>query len=146
MDEQSTAAKENPAIKEFVTLVEETVGDGVLEFTHLHRHPFMKFWSHLNFHRYEKDLGDFRNVFWGTYCTHMFGKDCTGLLLSEMRYGGDFDEFFRNNMRVLNGERRVYASGNFLFQGREYIEWNQVKMPLQRNGRINEVLNYVDFL
>ena len=145
MDEQSTAAKENPLIKEFVTLVEETVGDGVLDFSHLQMRPFMKFWPNLNFHRHEGDLDDFRNVFWGTYCIHMFGKDCTGLLLSEMGYGDTYEKLIYDNMRIIKGERRVYASGDLLFQGREHKEWHQVKMPLQRNGSVNEVLNCVDF-
>ena len=101
MDVNSTDAKEHPLIKEFVTLVDETVGDGVLDFKHLQLRPFMKFWSNLNFHRYEKDKNDFRNVYWGTNCISMFGMDCTGKLLSEMGYKNAYDEFYDTNFVIL---------------------------------------------
>jgi len=144
IDADSKSAKDHPLLRAFVGLVEQTVGQGVLDFTDLQSRPFMKFWQNLVIHRFDSASDDFRNIFWGTQIGLMFGQDCTGKLLSEMGYGEAYDTIRDLDMQIINGERRIYASGTLFWQGREQRQWHQVKMPLQRNGRINEVLFCAD--
>lgn len=144
MDADSIDAKKHPLIKEFVNLVEETVGDGVLDINHIQEPPFMKFWQHFIIYRYEKDINDFRVQFYGTHTVSMYGADWTGKLLSEMGFAEAYDDIYKMNMNVLNGDRRIYAQGTLFWQNREHRKWYQVKMPLQRKGAINEVLICID--
>jgi len=140
MDKESNTAKENPLIKSFVQLVDETVGDGVLDFSDLKAAPFLKYWKHLFIYKYEENINDFRVVFFGTHLVEMEGTDWTGTLMSEMNYAEALDEIHDLNMKIINGERRVFANGTIFWNKREYRNWHQVKMPLQRNGIMNEVL------
>ena len=84
LDRDSQAAKENPLIKEFVELVDETTKDGLLNFADLQTPPFMKFWPYLCIYKYEPELADFRVRYWGTHLLTISGNEWTGSLLSEM--------------------------------------------------------------
>ena len=138
------ASKDHPLIEEFVNLVCDTVGDGVLEFSNLETPPFLKFWPHLIIYKYENDIDDFRVVFYGTHVVKMYGAEWTGKLLSEMGFAEAYDEVRELNMKALNGDHRVYSSGNLFWQNKEHRKWYQIKMPLQRHGDINEVLVCMD--
>lgn len=146
MDNDSTEAKNQPLIKEFVALVEKTVGDGVLDFNHLKDSAFMKFWKNIIIYRYDEDIDDLVVVMFGSYISKMHEADFTGKTLSEMGFGEKYDYTFALNMKIINGERRVYANGNLYWKEREYRKWYLVKMPLQRDGKVNEVLSCMDIL
>jgi len=140
MIENSNSAREHPLIKEFLSLVEETVGDGELSFTNLKSRPFIKFWPFLFIYKYEKEIDDFRVILYGSHIVNMYGNDFTGKLMSEMGMKEAYRDIHQLNIKIINGERRVFASGDFHWQNREHKSWHQVKMPLERNGTINEVL------
>lgn len=144
MDTNSTAAKEHPTIKEFVNLVDKTVGDDVLDFAHLREKPFMKFWSNFILYQYEEDNNDFRIKFHGTYITTNYGEDWTGKLLSKVDLGDEYNNAFNQNLQIIKSEHRVYASGTFFWKNREHKKFYHVKMPLRRNDKINEVLLCAD--
>lgn len=144
MDQDSTAAREQPLIKDFLSLVENTVGDGVLSFNDLKSRPFTKFWPNLFIYKYEKETDDFRVTLYGTHIVSMYGNDCTGMLMSEMGMNEVYRDIHQLNLKIINGERRVFASGDFNWQNREHKIWHQVKIPLMRNGMITEVLVCAD--
>jgi hypothetical protein len=144
MEDDSIKAREHHLIKAFTALVDETVGDGILSFDDLKSRPFLKFWKHLFIYRFDEQADDFRVILYGTHIVTMYGNDWTGKLMSEMGMNEAYADIRALNMRIINGERRVYASGNFFWQNREERIWHQVKMPLQRNGDINEVLICAD--
>lgn len=143
IDSQPTA-EEHPLIKDFVTLVDETVNDGPLDFKQIRSSLFMKYWSHLIIYEYEKDIDDFRVRFCGTDIAEMYSEDYTGDVLSNMGFDRADEEFFDLNKMVLDGERRVFANGTLFWKNKEHKQWCQVKMPLQRNGTVNEVLICMD--
>ena len=143
---QSAEAKTHPAIMEFVNLIDETTDHGVLDFIDLKTRPFMQFWNRFIIYRYEDVLNDFRVILYGTNVASLYGADWTGKLLSEMGFADAYDKIHEWNMKIINGEKRLYASGTLFWQNREHKNWHQVKIPLQRNGKINEVLIYMDFL
>jgi hypothetical protein len=145
MDVDSAQAKQHPLISEFLTLVEETVGDGVLGFRDLQNRPFMKFWKHMIIYRFEDAQNDFRVVFYGSQVVSRYDADWTGKLMSEMGFAETYDTVFELNKKIIEGERRVFASGNLHWQGREYRKWHQMKMPLKNSGGANDVLMLVDF-
>ena len=144
METDSATAREHPLINEFSTLVCNTVGDGLLDFRDLQDEPFLKFWKHLIIYRYEPEINDFRVIFYGSHVVSMYGADYTNKLLSEMGFHGAFKDVFTLNMRIINGERRVYASGDLFWQEKEYRKWHQVKMPLKRKDSVNEILICMD--
>ncbi len=145
LEVDSPSAKEHPLIKEFVGLVDETVGDGILDFTDLQEPPFLKFWAHFIIYNYEEPIGDFRVVLFGTHVAVFYGMDGTGKLLSEIGLGEAHDEIHNLTLRVMKGDRRVYSNGTLYWQNNEHRVWNQVKMPLQRSGRVNEVLTCMHY-
>ncbi len=141
----SLKAKENPVISEFIQLVEETVADGVLSFSDLQEKKFMRFWRRFLIAEYVEDKNDFKIVFFGTELPFGHSKDWTGYLLSEMDFGESEDTIRQLHLDVLNNNKRTFNSGTFKWSGREYKEWDHVKMPLKRGDRIIETLTYVAF-
>ena len=133
-------AKSFPLIKDFVDTVQRTKGSGHLDFRDLQRREFMKFWKNLVIYNYEESLNDFRVVFYGTHLVEMYGRDWTGKTLSEMGFAEVYQDVLDMNLRVLKDEPLLYANGTLFWKNQEYRTWHQVKMPLQRKGKINEVL------
>jgi len=144
IDLDSAAAKGHPLIKEFVSLVDETVGEGVLDFSHLRQRPFMKFWQHFIIYRYEQDIDDFRVKLYGTHVVKMYGVDWTGKLMSEIGFADAYDDIYKMNMKAMSDRNRIYASGSLFWQNRETRSWHSVKIPLSRNNDLNEILILMD--
>lgn len=143
VDTNSTDAMNHPVIKKFITLVEETTKDGILDYTDLQTRPFMKFWLYFMILRQEADANDFRFILYGTDVANAYGKDCTGLLLSEMGYGNDESRIYEEHLRTVETSCRIYGNGNVIWQSRDHIEYHLVRVPLRRNGKINESLTCV---
>ncbi|MBT3765240.1 MAG: hypothetical protein HOJ67_10355 [Rhodospirillaceae bacterium] len=133
-------AKSDPLIQEFMGVVGDKV---ILDFKELQQKKFMKFWPQFSIQRHED--GDFKCVFFGTYMVQMFGKERTGTMVSKM--GSDVR---RKSLLVALQEvlstRRIYcAKGDLKVDGKDYQKWIQIKMPLRRNGEINEVVTFMTF-
>jgi len=140
VDVHSKDAENNPFIKLFVNLVDETAGEGVLDFRDLQARPFMKYWQHFILYRYQPDIDDFSIRMFGTHLVDMIGKDCTGGLMSEIGLSTSFHTLYDINIRVISENIRIFTSGTLFWQNREHKQWHSVKMPIRRNGQVNEVL------
>ncbi len=142
--QNSKEAREHPVIKEFVQLVRETVGDGVIDFSHLQAYPFMKFWPNFSLVEYLENEDDFRSIMCGSALADAFGRDQTGKKISELEFGEIKDGMRQLHFDALQGEI-VYASCTFAFQNREHRKWHQVKMQMTHSGRTNETVAVIVF-
>lgn len=140
----SQEAKDQPVIVEFVQLVRTTVGDGVLDFSHLQTRPFMPFWKSFSIVEYLQNEDDFRSLMCGSELANAYGRDQTGKRISELEFGEIEDEMRQLHFDALKGEL-VYASCTFGFQKRDYKKWHQVKMRITHNGRANETVAVLAF-
>jgi len=145
MENVDIAATKNPLLVEFVGLVDEITSDGIPDFADISSPPFMKFWRHFIIHRYDAQLADFRTILYGSHIVEIYGHDCTGMLLSEMGFGEAEDMVREMNKRCLDNRERIFATNSLFWQDREHRIYHQVKMPLRRNGEINEVLVCMTF-
>lgn len=136
----SSASKDHPIIKEFISLVEKTAGKGVLEFSDIQTSPFFKFWQHLVIYRLEEEIDDFRVILFGTHVTEAFGRDCTGSLMSEMGFSDALEIIHSENKRIVNQGGQIFTSGDLSWQNRDYKKYHAVRVPLQRNGVVKESL------
>ena len=123
--------------------MDAVVDTGYLNFEDLQKKGLMKFWSNIAIHRYEN--GDFKYIFYGTNLVASFGSERTGLNVSELDNPIRRQELSDALMEVLNTKKTIYATGNLMIDGKGYHQWQQVKMPLRRNGKINEVLSFIVF-
>lgn len=140
VDAHSEDAENNPFIMEFVNLVDEVAGDGVLDFLDLQFRPFMKYWQHFIIYRHQPDIDDFSIRMFGSHLVDMIEKDCSGGLMSEIGLSTSFQALYDINIRVLSENLRIFTSGTLYWQNKEHKQWHSVKMPLRRNGLVNEVL------
>ena len=134
----SQEAKDQPVIVAFVQLVRTTVGDGVLDFSHLQTRPFMPFWKSFSIVEYLQDEDDFRSLMCGSELANAYGRDQTGKRISELEFGEIEDEMRQLHFDALKGEL-VYASCTFGFQKRDYKKMasgqnaNDTQWPRQRD-------------
>ena len=145
MNDDDRQAKNHPLIAEFVQLVDQTASDGVPCFADIETYPFMKFWRNFIIHRYEEDVEDFRTIFYGSHIVEIYQRDCTGLLISEMGFGEAEGMIRKMNKKVLDTKERLFSTNSLFWKGQNHKVWHQVKMPLRRNGNINEVLVCMTF-
>jgi hypothetical protein len=130
----------DPLVIEFMHSVGE---ENFLDFEVLTQRDFMKFWPHIVINRFEDN--DFTYVFFGTTLVKIFGKDRTGLKISEL--GNPFRKKDLTDAlhKVIKTHKVVYGFGDLKVDDREHLKWQQVKLPLRRKGEINEVLTLISF-
>ena len=143
LERESIIAKENPIVAEFVRLLEETVGNGVLSFADLQEKKFMPFWQFFIIAEYIEEKQDFKIVFFGTAMQKAYVTDHTGSYLSEMNLGDQEEAVRQLHLDVLNNRKRLYSSGCFDWFKEGNTNWYQVKVPLKRGSLEKETLTCV---
>lgn len=139
----SRKAQENPEIKAFVQLVDETTGGGILDFSELQSRPFIKFWSNLLIARYIEEVSDFKVVFFGTGMLRGYEKDYTNAMLADLGLKEHEEEIRQLHIDSLTKQQRIYSCGNFSWLKKDYTKWYHVKMPLKRGDILNETVTFV---
>lgn len=146
MEDHRKAAETYPLIKEFVDLVDNTADDGVLDFAELQTPPFIKFWKNLIIMRYLEESDDFVSILCGSEAVHGFGNEITGQMLTEIIPHDDARRMIKQqHLDALNGRKRIFWSGKLDWNHKQCSTWYQVKMPLQRQGNVNETLTCICF-
>ena len=136
----SSAEITEPVVLEFMAALE---GREFIDFDELQQKKFMKFWPYIAIHRLEDD--DFTYIFNGTHLVESFGFERTGLKVSELPNQRRKTELFEILHDILTNKKPIFGKGDLNIDGRAYKKWQQVKMPLQRKGEINEVLTLLVF-
>ncbi len=145
MDDPTQTPPGHPLLDEFAGMVKALSTDGIASFTDLTSEPFMVYWKNLIIYRHEPEIADFRIVFFGTEVAASYGEDWTGRLLSQSGFEKGYESIYQINLEIMQNHRHVSDSGSLDWQDRGYKKWHEVKMPLRRNGEINEVLVYMCF-
>ena len=89
--------------------------------------------------------GDFTFVFFGTDLVNNIGYERTGAKVLELTNHTRKEVLFDALMEIHTTKETLFAAGNSKKEGREHKKWEQVKMPLRRNGKMNEVLSFIVF-
>ncbi len=134
-------ARANPLVRQFVDTVDGQFETGIPTFAGLEKRVLMPYWRNLIIVRQLPD-GDFLMVFFGSGVVAGFNRDLTGTKLSESLEGEVLERITEKNRRCLNDRSRIYSSGNMEWQHRDYTRWYQVKMPMERNGKIDETVSF----
>jgi len=145
MSVENELPAEYSLIDDFVDLVDASTAGGVLRFDQLESGPFMQYWKNLIIYRHEPDISDFRVILFGTEVAGSYGEDWTGQLLSTAGFEKGYEAIYRVNLEIMSNGKRIPDTGTLEWQGRDYRSWHEIKMPLKRNGEINEVLVYMCF-
>ena len=143
IERESIIAKENHIVAEFVRLLEETVGDGVLSFSDIQEKKFMPFWQYFIIAEYIKKKHDFKIIFFGTAMRSAYENDYTGSYLSEMNFGKQEEAVRQLHLDVLNDNKRLYSHGCFDWFKQDNTNWYQIKVPLKRGDLVKETLTCV---
>ena len=130
----------DPLILEFISAISD---QEYLDFEVLQQKEFMKFWPYIAIHRYAD--GDFTYIYFGSYLVDHFGFERTGVKVSEIDHPVQRNELLHILNEVLNTKKPSYAVGNLEIFKKGYKKWQQIKIPLRRNGQINEVLSFIVF-
>jgi len=130
----------DPLVLEFIDKVS---GHKYFDFEDLTQKKYIKYWPHISIHRYENE--DFTYVFYGSQLVNHIGEERTGYKISELPNYKHKERFFNALLEVLNTKKPTYGIGNVYTPGKEFKIWQQVKIPLQRNGEVNEVLSFFSF-
>jgi len=138
-------AQQRPLIRDFIKLVDLTVGEQILDFSQLQSRPFCLFWPNILIYRFVPDLVDYRIIFAGTTTCKTYDKDLTGKLMTEMNFGPALKDLRKLNDQVMANKNRYYLSGIHDWEDKKYVKWWQIRMPLKRSGQVNEVLLCLDF-
>jgi hypothetical protein len=128
-----------------MSLVEETVGDSILEFKQLQTEPFMGHWKNLCIIEYVEDMDDYRFKLWGTDLTRLFESDPTNKMMA-MDYPDEKYKNFRDlNADALKESQMICSNDTLDWMNRDHAKWHQVSMPLSRKNKILETLSFVLF-
>jgi hypothetical protein len=126
----------NERLSEFLDLI----GDKTISFEEISDRHFHHFWKYLIIYRHQPDNRDFHVIHFGTDVVGSYGEDWTGKILSQVSHEMSFEQIYNDNLEVMENRSRLFANGDLDWQDRGFKKWHQVKMPLMRNGGINEVL------
>ena len=130
----------DPLLLEFLDAVG---GQGYIDCEVLQSKDFMKYWPNISIHRYEDE--DFTYIHFGTQLVEHMKCERTGKRVLELTDHPRKEVLFDALMEVHKNKKPMYTVGNLKIDGREHKQWQQVKMPMQRNGGMNEVLSFIAY-
>jgi hypothetical protein len=144
-NKDSVQAKQNPLIMEFVDLVTDTVGDGILSFSDTQSRPFMKFWSRLTISKYLKDKNEFKCVFFGTMLVNTFGRDLTKTTISDRGWGESESSLRQFHEDAFTKRKPIFLSSSLHFVNKNYQLMHQVKMPIKFGPDVDGTVGIIIF-
>ena len=133
-------------IADFVEAYRAGKSEAFLSFSEFQGRDFSRFWKNSAILRYDAERADFRIIFFGTGLVAKYGRDVTGLCHKdyiEPEIAGAFTDQYRRSLDI--GEP-VYISGNFGWQGEDYICWDAVALPLSHEDYRDEVVLHVSYI
>jgi hypothetical protein len=145
MSEKTQVAITHPKINEFVELVDETAPDGIPDIDNLLKEPFLKYCRNWIIYHHKPEISDFLVTYFGSEVVESYGEDWTQRLLSKSDFEKGYDTIYRINLEIIDGHEMVADSGTLDLQDRTLKNWYEIKMPLKRNGEVNEVLVFMCF-
>lgn len=137
---------DSPKLISFIALCDEIRGDSFITTDMLKLPKLIIYSSNLMLTRWDEDKKDFLIRFFGSHLVDVHGKELTG------EYIGSGDISVRNpyigaHHQSMSERKVIYIFDTMRWsQNRNYIRFNQVIMPLERNGKIEETASLVDYL
>lgn len=135
--ENSTVARSNATIVEFMALAEADMIDCVLDFTIMQEQRYMKFWK--NWSIIELINGtELRFVYWGTELAKVYDREWTGKFVVEEDYANisAYRCLCDIHMKTIKRKEILYTNGTLDWVERDYTKWNRVNIPILRTGEI----------
>lgn len=135
----------NESIVNFLELCDEASENGIMTIEAIQSSKVFFFSKSLIILKWDEEKQDFLTKFWGSEIARRYGMDLTG------SYGKEADEneytqaFTKAHYEAMTERTNVYLSGTTPWRDKEYMNWDEVIMPLKRNGEVNETLTYVVF-
>jgi hypothetical protein len=138
-------AQENPLITEFIEACDLATKGGQITVPLIQTKPLFKYSSSLLISKWDQDRQDFLFTFCGSKIVKNYSIDLSGKYISEAAEAENVNFFITFYNDIINSNKVEYISGDLGEIGKKYLNWDQVSMPLERNGNIAEVLSLVVF-
>jgi len=135
----------HPKIIEFLNLCDSTCGEGCITAQMIKESSFINYWPHLIVLEWEEEKRDFRYKMWGSQLTRFYGLELTGKYIADGDHKDAENPFIEAHYEAMSERKRIFLGGTIDWRDKPSQTWNQVIMPLERNGKIGETLTYVTF-
>ena len=133
----------HPKIKAFLKACEQATGGKLLSLPVIQSAALIKFSSQIMTAVWVPNKKDFKFKFCGTHIAKNYGMDITGKYIAETTPPEASQQFIELYKEIIRDQKNIFLGGTLEPRGKEYIDWDQVSMPLERNGRVNEVITFV---
>ena len=107
--------------------------------------PLFKFSNSLLISKWDADRKDFLFTFCGSKIVKNYSIDLSGKYISEAAEAENVNFFITFYQDIIKSKEVEYISGDLGQIGKKYLNWDQVSMPLERDGTVNEVLSLINF-
>lgn len=139
----SAKTKEHPEIIEFLNTVDKVTKGGALKLEQVQSKELFKYSNSLMIAEYNALKDDFKFRFCGSNITKYYELNLTEKYISETTSEEYSMLFIQNYKDIIKEQKTIFYYGTLKPLGKDYIDWYQVSMPLERNNKINEVISFV---
>lgn len=136
---------EHPKIKEFLAACRKVRGDDVIEFDDLMSETMLPFADSLVITQWVEEEQDLIFRLWGTKLAAMYGFELTGKLIRDAALGDAAPYFRETHLYAIRQKEPVYIGGIVDWNEHADRAWNQVILPMARNGTVTESLSFLYF-
>ena len=137
--------RSHPEVLRFLEQCGEQTGGGNLTVVMLQTPPLIRFSDRLIILEWDPARHDFYYRYWGSQLTSIYGLELTGKYIADGEHRDTENPFIEAHLEVIREGRPVYLGGTIDWRDKEFQRWNQVSLPLERNGRVNETVTFVTF-
>jgi len=139
----SEKTKQHPVIIDFLETVDQVTRGEVLKFVQVQSKELFKYSNSLMIAEFDFEKDDFKFRFCGSNITEYYAMNITGKYISETTDEKFSVHFIQNYKDIMREKKNIFYYGTLQPRGKDYIDWYQVSMPLERNGKVNEVISFV---
>ena len=135
----------HPHLVEFLTACDNVRGDGFMTVPLIQTTEIFKYSKSLFITIWDDKKKALMIKYWGSGLVNYYGQDVTGKCYTESRLGDNSQIFIGFHKEIIDKKNIGYLSGSLDWRDKVYRKWDQVTMPLMRDGDVNETLTYLVF-
>ena len=88
---------------------------------------------------------DFEYRYWGSTVAQAYGLDLTGKHLRKGHPHVFTEKFISAHFEAMTEKKRIFLGGSLDWLQKDHRTWDQITIPLERRGSINETLSFIQF-
>jgi len=135
----------HPKIQKFLAICDDLSESPIINAEHIKSTRFLSFLDSIFILRWDKKEADFKYHYWGSRVARAYDAEPTGMHLRSGPQHEFTEKFIAMHLEAMTEKKRIFLGGNLDWLDKEFRTWDQVTMPLERDGIINETLTYIQF-